>query len=147
MGLRRRGRIHKGYTRRRVGKRELLEEAKLVAAAAAEGMQRHIEGPGEDGGTTFGRRGGRAQRSRGGFAWGARRRGALGAGEAAVAAAGAGSSGAGAVEDGRGGGGGRGGRWLRRGAPRAGEAGAVGPGAEPAGRGREGRAGEAAGRA
>jgi hypothetical protein len=48
---------------------------------------------GEDGGTTFGRRGGHAQRSRGRFAWGARRRGASGAGEAAAAAAGAGSSG------------------------------------------------------
>jgi hypothetical protein len=95
---------------------------------------------GEDGGTTFGRRGGRAQRSRGGFAWGARRRGAPEAGEAAAAAAGAGSSGAGAVEGGRGSrGGGRGGRWPRRGA--------AGPGAELAGRGREGRAGEAAGRA
>jgi hypothetical protein len=65
---------------------------------------------GEDGGTTFGRRGGHAQRSRGRFAWGARRRGASGAGEAAAAAAGAGSSGAGAVENGRGGrGDGRGG--------------------------------------
>jgi hypothetical protein len=43
MGLRRRGRIHQGYTGRRAGKRELPEEAKFVAAA--EGMQRDIEGP------------------------------------------------------------------------------------------------------
>jgi hypothetical protein len=91
---------------------------------------------GEDGGTTFGRRGGHAQRCRGGFAWGARRRGAPETGEAAAA----GSSGAGAFEGGRGGHGGRrGGRWPRRGAPGAGEAGAAGPGAELAGRGREGR--------
>jgi hypothetical protein len=107
-----------------------------------------LRAQGEDGGTTFGRRGGHAQRSRGEFAWGARRWGAPGAGEAAAAVAGAGSSGVGAGEGGRGGHGGRrGGRWPRQGAPGAGEAGAAGPGAELAGRGREGRAGEAAGQA
>jgi hypothetical protein len=46
MGLRRRGRIHQGYTGQCAGERELPEEAKRVAAAAAEGMLRHVEGQG-----------------------------------------------------------------------------------------------------